>query len=285
MFSFQDIKEQPFKYFSIYRKRISNMRRFIYKELSQFSIGTELSIFIGTEKDNFTQIFLNQVYKIKKTRIKLIAVEEGSGFYRSEKFKDKLKQIFYRLFTPVLFNEKLEYHRQLGTDNRINEIYARLPELIPQHKNSHKIKYHRYNLGRPPDSGKAIVGGILIFSFPNKNYPITDIQKREILEDLIKSLSQGQPVYIKPHPREDLNVISSLENVVVLDKNYSGEEIEYFDYSRIINFSSSIVIDLLSSGYPSGRIYTINLDDSNLSFFKQTNYIDISQIKNIAVED
>lgn len=277
-FSLDNLKKSPFKYVHLYRKEFKKIRNFVNGLLKDFSLNKMLKIHIGTDKDNFTQIFLNYIYGIKNIKKELIAVEEGSGFYRKERNKDKFMAALYAFMTPILFSEKIRYHKQLGTDNRINKVYARLPESIPKSKNSKKREYLSYSLKSTKEFDASKASGVLIFSFPNRNYSVSDQEQIEVLQILVDRLGKNQKVWLKPHPREPLDVVNAVKNVILLNQTNSGEDLDYFQYRKIVNFNSSIVIDLLESGYPKERIYTINLDDSDISFFEETNYIGFDEI-------
>ena len=70
------------------------------------SCATEnIKLVLGTEKDTFTQVFLNELYKTCQNA-ELIFVEEGIGYYKKEP-KFSLKPI-YSILTPVLFSQKIQ---------------------------------------------------------------------------------------------------------------------------------------------------------------------------------
>lgn len=281
LFSIQALKKNPIKNLILYRNVIKEIRAFCKERIRTFDFAEKVKVIIGTDKDNFTQIFLNHLYREKHLDIELIAVEEGSGFYREEDTRDWVKTKLYGLLTPVLFGERIVYHKQLGTDKRIDKVFARLPEYLPKNPHSANVEYSKYNFTEIREFNPSQANGVLIFSFPNKNYPVNDTQQIEMIETIMERLGKGKEVFIKPHPRESLEVVNAIKGATVIDQSKSGEELDYFRFEKIINFNSSIVIDLLGSGYPKERIYTINLDDSNISFFKETNYINITDIKRI----
>ena len=280
-FSIDALKKEPFKYIPFYRNEFKKIRVYILKKLESYDFSDKLKIIIGTDKDNFTQIFLNILYAINNLNIELSAIEEGSGFYRKEKIKDKLLSTIYKLLTPILFSEKIQYHKQLGTDKRIDKVYARIPESIPKNSSSNKVSYIKYSLNTKRIFDEKLAKDILIFSFPNRNYNINDKQQIKILQNLVNRLGKGEKVMIKPHPREPLHVVSAITNAHIINQLSSGEDLDYFKFKKIINFNSSVVIDLLSSGYQKERIYTINLDNSDIAFFEETHYINIKDINKI----
>ena len=80
-FSVYDLKKN-FLIIKTYRGFIKNIKRLCNRVLDEFDFKDSFIINIGTDRDIFTQIFLNIIYKKhRKKKIKLIAFEEGIGFY------------------------------------------------------------------------------------------------------------------------------------------------------------------------------------------------------------
>ena len=87
------------------------------------------------------------------------------------------------------------------------------------------------------------------------------------------------------HPREDKfdeSLMKAKFNWTFLDGQYPLDTLNYFDFKYIINFNSSIIMDILSSAYPPKKIITISLYDklSIASLYKQTTYINIKSLMN-----
>lgn len=277
-FSLNDILKKPFKSVIDYRNFFKEIKTFIISFFQNNSLDKNINIVLGTEKDNFTQVFISYIYKQKNIKKKLIAVEEGLGYYVDENFKDKLISFAYFLLTPILFNQPISYHKQLGRHKKINDVYLRLPELIKQSK---RINYFKFDLANKSNSfPKGLKKGkVLIFSFPNADYGLNEERKLDVIKSIITKF-ENRHIIIKPHPREQTNVFKKLNgDIKVLIKGAIGEEINYFDYEFIVNFSSSIIIDILSTGYPSERIYTIGLKRINFSLLKKTNYVEANKLK------
>ena len=283
-FSFIELKKSPLKNIIAYRNQINTIKSYVGQFIGQNEIGDQLQVVIGTDKDIFTQILLNKLYKLSHTEITLHAVEEGLGYYIKEDRKDKIKALVYRILAPVLFGEKIIYHRQLGTDYRINKLYVRLPQMLPKHKNLigkeiSQLKLHESAPAHPPTTNK-----VLIFSFPNEDYDINSNNKKEIYKALLSQLV-GRDIVVKPHPREAIDVFENFPEVDILDKSKVGEDLDYFQFEMIINFSSSVIIDILSRGYPVDRIFTIAITPIRFAFFEQTNCLGLADIKDYRFEN
>ena len=282
-FSFIDLKKSPFRNFKAYKKEIKNIENYVRHFIQTNTFDANLNIVLGTDKDNFTQILLNLIFKEKSFNVVLHAVEEGLGYYVKESGADRFKAFVYKVLTPVLFGQRLLYHRQLGTDPRINKLYVRLPDMLPKHKGLRgkditELAQEYSEPGNPSGSNK-----VLIFSFPNKDYDIDADRKKEIYQTLLMKLD-GKQIYVKPHPREETDVFDQFTDVHVLDKTSIGEELDYFQYGAIINFSSSVIIDILHREYPAERIFTIAITPIRFSFFEKTHCIKLEDLNSYNFE-
>ena len=86
---------------------------------------------MGTDKDVFTQLLLNDLFKNGSNR-KLTLVDEGIGYYVKAARKDKIISVVYGFLTPMFFGSKLLYIKQLGVHPKIKTIYLRAPELLKE---------------------------------------------------------------------------------------------------------------------------------------------------------
>jgi len=233
---------------------------------------------------------LNDLYKSSSVK-KLTVVDEGIGFYVNKNIKDELLSLTYRLLTPVFFGSKLYYIKRLGVYPKIDTIYLRTPELLKNKNN--KISYIQFSLNNQIEESLEIPkGNVLLFSFPDQNYQIQKGLKNKIIKEIAYYLNEnGKKLIIKPHPRENLNelkaFLSNINNIQILDNNFSGEELDYFDYEIIVNFFSSIILDLIDRKYPNKRIFTIgftkkpeiclgeNLKYCSINNFSATDFINL----------
>lgn len=287
-FKFSRKKLLNYKFYQESKKAIARIRYEINNLEIRYRLGKKINIYIGSEKDIFTQMFLNTPFIAARLE-DLIAVEEGLGYYKYDpSIKIKFIKLAYKYLTPLLFKQKLNFIYTLGVDPRINKVYARLPDMLPIKSN--EVTYRSIEKSVSPADKKDTINSrkILIFSFPNQDYGVDEEEKVKIFETLINSLKE-KTIVIKPHPREDadfFNKFAHYENIQVLNKDKTGESLDYFEYQKIINFSSSIIIDILTAGYPTKLVYTIFMkENSKLAFFNKTSCIKLSELYNFNFEN
>jgi hypothetical protein len=276
-FSLIELRKNPFIKIQEYRKRITSIRKYLNPFVHEFQAWEELNVVIGTEKDNFTQVFLNILYEREKLRKQLFAVEEGLGYYIREGWSDHLKSLAYRLFTPIIFGERLNYHKQLGTDSRIDFRYVRLPELVPKYRGRKLPNLRAVDIPRNTFHKQPLSGKVLVFSFVNGDFGIDDEKKYKVFESLIGRL-EGKQVFIKPHPRESVDVFDRFQGIKVFAKGKPGESFDYFQYEQIVNFTSSVIIDILARGYPPKNIVTVEMRKTGLPFFEETQILKLREL-------
>lgn len=286
-FNRKKLFNSPFNSFNKTKQNVFDIRAFVLKELSNFDLNKQCDLTICTDKDVFTQVLINKLQGLNKLR-NLNCIEEGSGFYALTNFKDLLISFIYKTLTPLLFGEKLYFIRQLGTHSRINNIYLRHLDLLPK-KNSN-ANYHSFEItdeiidrGTPKNNNRY-----LFFSFPEADYGFDKNYKLNFLLALNQKLNQlNKILIIKPHPRENIKQIESellkTGNIEILDKTQSGEKIDYLDYEFIINYSSSIIFDILEKKYPIKRLLTIG--HSKAPLFNIKNELKYRQVSKLSLID
>ena len=76
--------------------------------------------------------------------------------------------------------------------------------------------------------------------------------------------------------------LESFENITFLDKRHPGEDICYFDYELIINFFSSIILDIIEKNYPKSNILTVGVwGKPRVSFDTELKYYNIRKFKKL----
>lgn len=271
-----------FKTVKNYRHQVKILQQFCDKLLVNKTFDENVTINIGTDRDVFTQIFLNKIYESKDLKPSLHAFDEGLGFYDTKRLTDKIKKIIYPLLSPILFNEKLKFYKPMGQDSRIDKVYCRFPELIS--KNGHSI-YEKIHTRENNCTGtyNKLSNKTLVFSFPNQDLNIKEELKIEWIS-AIQELVKTEQIYVKFHPREirpDPNTWPEVKNWTLIE-DITMDHINYFDYKYIANFNSSIVMDLLASGYPADKIITIDFGSKvNISsLYNSTVKLKPNELKN-----
>ena len=281
-FSFNDLKRKPFQKIKEYRKAIAELQDRIKKDFEKLKLADQLKVIIGTDKDIYTQLLLGHLHSSEYSvqDIKVSAVEEGLGYYVNETRSDQFKRLLYQCLTPLLFGTRLYYYRQLGTDHRIDELYVRLPEALPRRRKANEVPVHKIkDSGHDPVLKETVNSkAVLIFSFPNQDFAISDQEKKEIFLALLSKFPEAS-ITVKPHPRESTEVFEEFEKIKVMPGSMVGEKLDYFQFGTIVNFASSIIIDILQKNYPVDRIYTVFINPVGLSFFQNTKCIKLKDLK------
>lgn len=264
--------------FKNYEKSIENISSLIqYK----------LDLYIGSDKDLFTQIL---VQKLKTQFITIHAFDEGSSFYIDTSVVDRMKGVLFNLSSKFLWGYNFKYIRTMGSSNWINIIYARMPSLI-KNKRAKTLKISNKK-GTP--NTKCQSDKILFISSPLSEYNLIkkDIELKKY-NQIISFFSKSQDVEIKLHPKESINKFNSTingnANVSIVGKNNIAENINFFNYNKIINFGSSVVIDILSINYPPKDILTFHITNrmklpgfysitALIKFIKTDNFEEISTV-------
>lgn len=269
-FSRERLFRQPLKYLKITRDNVKEAKGSIELLNSKFNFSKDLEIYLGTDKDVFTQLFLNDLFKNGPLR-KLTLIDEGLGYYIKPATKDKILSVVYRFLTPMFFGSQLLYIRQLGTHPRINDVYLRAPELLKE--KSDKINYIRFNLESQINMFPGMGSNkVLLFSFPNQDYNLSTTFKINIIKDIALHLKKfNKELVIKPHPRENTSeleeLLFGLDNIQILNHTIQGESLNYFEYELILNFFSSIIIDLIDKKFPNEKILTIGFTKTPIIHF------------------
>lgn len=256
-FSRKKIFTAPLEFVKPFRKKIKAIITEIVELNSMYLFETGMECYFGSDKDIFTQIFLD---KLKPKLTKVTVVDEGLGFYLRLSIKDKFIAFLYSLITPVLFGQRLYYIKRLGVLPLINIVYVRDKNLLP--KLIKDKEYKEFRLKNMQTKRAVEFGKILFFSFPEQDFVIDPKEKAQIHLSVANFLAQyGRRLVIKPHPRENTeylkNALKGIHNISILEGNQLGEELDYFEYEIIINVFSSMILDLIESFYPKQRILTL----------------------------
>lgn len=269
-FSREQLFRQPFKYLKATRDNVKEAKNSIDVLHNKFDFASDLEIYLGTDKDVFTQLFLNNLFKNRSNR-KLTLVDEGIGYYLKPSLKDKILSVLYRFLTPVFFGSRIFYIKQLGTYPKVKTIYLRAPQLLEVKRSD--INYIQFNLESQINMFPEMEGNkVLLYSFPNQDYNLSPTVKVAIIKDIALYLKQFNKVLvIKPHPRENTSELEIMlfgnNNIQILNHTIPGEALNYFEYDFIINFFSSIIIDLIDKQFPKDKILTIGFTKKPIIYF------------------
>ena len=282
-FSIFNLLENPFKQVIQVRKYFANLNEIINDLESKYLLKNGFNLFIGSDKDHFTQLFINKHIGFKNKN-RLIAIEEGTGYYIRENVLDYIYSFIYPIFSFLIYGNKINYIRCLGKDKRIDDLYLRFPDLVPN--KSSKILYKKIPNDNFKINLKTKRSDVLFFSFPEQDYNQNFVFKKKLYTYIIKNyLNPNELLFIKPHPRENLldlkKLVEETSKIRLIDKNILGEDLKFEKYKKIVNFSSSIIFHLFNINFPMNDIITIGFKKRpNISIFNSTVYLKYSSIIN-----
>lgn len=252
------------------------------KQINQVLVKEKkYNLIIGQDKDIFIQIIINQLISSKRKN-EIIAVDEGTAFYReNSKIKYPVMKFFYKLLSPLIFKNEIRYVERLGTTPELDKVYVRFHEELKRSTKS-SIQYFQI-----PSKGKTVdlkrikeSKKVLILTGPlSEDNILSSEQEQNILSALISTIPQSTEIHIKQHPRESeekLKRHKESENLKILSKKEVAETLNFEDYTLIIHYCSSVIMDLYLIRYPLNHVVTLNpfTEKINLKFlFDQTNHI------------
>lgn len=257
-----NVFKSPLSTYLEYRRYIKYSQKLSLSILKRLQTKSKIEIIIGSEKDLFTQVFLQQVFKKRKAN--LIFFEDGMGFYyRPPKFR--LSTILYPLITPILFGCRINKVYVFGKDKRASKVYCRYPEHITKSTNveyvKFKMKSEAYN--PPKKSNKAIV-----FTTPPQDFQLSEKNSITLIKKIANEiLNSFEKIEIKPHPRDlsNYNKLAS-DNIKIIKKNKSAEKLNFNEFSTVIHFNSTLIIHLLEINFPKDKIISIITPKSKNTF-------------------
>ncbi|MGW9684607.1 polysialyltransferase family glycosyltransferase [Flagellimonas sp. 2504JD1-5] len=256
-FSRRRIFSSPLQFVKPFRDNIQKIDKEIKALELKYCFQYGIQWFFGSDKDIFTQLLLQ---RLNSKLGKVIAIDEGLGFYLFLSYKDRLISFLYWLMTPILFGRRLYYVKRLGTIRAIDTVYLRHKELLPRTKKG--VDYREFSLKSKQNHRNIVKGKVLFFSYAEQDFMLDPKKKIETHRELAALLREtGRELIIKPHPREDSGFLreglKNESNLTILESNQMGEDLDYFAHELIINVFSSLIFDLLDSNYPKNRIITL----------------------------
>ncbi|MFY0626330.1 MAG: hypothetical protein JXR07_08555 [Reichenbachiella sp.] len=251
--SFQDVLLNPFSIWRV-RKEIKNTRLFFEKDLKLF-LKKSVNLVVFSFHGILPQLLqLELKYKTDQ----LIEIEEGLAFYYSFNIKDQIMAFLYPIISSLFLGFKCNYRGLTGRNPHVTKVYARFPDLLP--KKFNHIEYQKIKNKRDFHANTGGSNKVLIFTSPYSEYRMVDKEiELSTIKEAIRICQKYSKIDIKTHPKESKDKYGTKNKAInFLDSNEVGEEIDFFKYSFIIHFGSSIILDLISANYPSNRIIMID---------------------------
>lgn len=195
---------------------------------------------------------------------RVIAVDEGVGYYVRPHWSRFFWRPVYTLLSPLVVGVRYDHVPVLGFWRPVTEIWLRWPEMVVVRRAD--VTYRQISQERPQadrSNGVALHRNhVLLISSPlTTDRVLRASAEQQILRKLVEGvLAAGYELTIKPHPRDPAGKFagfSGLDRTTVLDCSRSAEDLDYWSYDLILNFGSSVVMDVLAAGYPADRIITL----------------------------
>lgn len=259
--SFSNLMKKPFSEIAKHRKMVQMLRGYLKQISDQLRHSSHL--IIGSDKDIFTQLLFHWLRK-NNPSCRVVAIDEGSGYYKQDQLKDRLMTVAYRVVTPILFGMRYQYIGKLAQHQAIDEVYARYVDMIPS--KSAKFDYHQILAKKVESNIFNPSQDLLLFTSPLSEDHHCDLEKeRDILDQLFAFFQEkSMRVSVKPHPREKEGKYENYlgEKVHLIDGAIPAEDLNVMDFIRIMHFGSSIILDLDQRGYPLERVITLDMEYS-----------------------
>lgn len=259
-FSKSLFKKNPLKFIFYVRKEIKRLKFFIEKNILKELKIDECNLFIFNEKDIFCQILVRICRKYKLS-VSLASVDEGIAHYRRKIFVDNIIDLFYKIFGVLFLRFPLKFVAGFGRTFPIT--YLRFPELLEDRKGYGRIikmKIHPIS-NMVFENSFMSNSSVLILTSPlsEDNY-LGKGKEIKILNCIIRVLKKyGFKISIKPHPRENIAKFQLLNYDTLIGGNVLFEDIEIKNFKYILNFGSSIVLNLYERGFPLSNVITYKI--------------------------
>lgn len=268
----------PYKIVDIRKKeflkfwQVRRVGKLIEDSLSKYSLDQVDELVLGTDKGIYAQFLIDSL-KRRSPNLKVVMVDEGTGFYSSKSFRDTVYECIYPVITYILYGKKVESVNPIGSSSYVDISYIRNIERLGYRRES--IEYRKFSL-RQTKLDIAVGNGknILFFTIPLGFKQIDDQRKCEILEEILDfCLSHNVRLWIKPHPRENLDYLEKYDKNLfeIIPNHIPGDNIPFEKFDSILNINSSVVISIVEANYPMNRVITLDIPElEGRDFFRST---------------
>lgn len=277
--SFKNINSTKFWEISRKIKRIGNWLADIFTD---YNLSETTEFISGSDKEVICQMIINRL--TKKVTSQVTVIDEGIGMYACLDRHHRLKNFIYKSASCLIFGEKIEFVKPIGSNSSTDKIYLRNPSMLC-HRSKSKV-YSQFELKKNTINIQTSIGkNVLIFTSPQDMNLISAHDIFAVISKISESMdSKNMRVFIKPHPREDTDYSNYFkrDNIQIIDKKICGDNLNFSQFDLIVHFQSSTVIEVLASGFPPDKIITIKYFKSKGldQFFENTISYSISEFLN-----
>lgn len=280
-----NVVRNPLRQLRHYRSMVHANRKFINNVLMDVDTSKPTKLIICNDRDFLSQ---TAIWLVKKrvTSFSVTAVDEGTGFYIKETFKDEALKFLYNIISKPILGFKYRFIEQYGTHPEISEVFVRYPALLPSRKSS-----IRYSKIMAHDSTKRfrikmMKPSILVFGTVLSEEGFCSAEEESSFYSALGTYlaAKGYGLAIKHHPRENIEKQKTIEAMLhnisklefqIIPSPVHGEEIDCSNQYRIINFGSSVMLSILETGYPATQVITLRLRNAAfpIHIFRKTHIV------------
>ncbi len=264
------------KEYLIFHKAVNSFKQLLKMTFSKIAYNHYL-IYSGTDKHIFDQCLFFTISQIK-TNQTIHIFDEGVGCYLDKNPKSGLYNWIFSSISHLIFGVPFIRIDKLGSHPSTNTIFARFPDII----NREPAKSYYPILGTNKleiNYGPYII--ILTSPFFEEG-AMTTLEYESLLKTIIHVIRQNDvlsnwKIFIKPHPREGLEVLKSLPVEQILPSE-AIENMQKIQIGLVIGFDTSAFIELIGSGVSKDRI--VNISPFKNSIIKDILKVNTIQYKN-----
>lgn len=264
-----DLLLHPLESFMAYRNVVLANFDFLNPIFQSIDFSKSTELVICNDRDFLAQISI-ELLERKINNFSITAVDEGTGFYVKENLKHKLMKLLYKVISKPLLGFQYRYMEQYGTHPKISTVYIRYPDLLP-----YRCKHINYvTMAEQNITDKHIIHfnrpAILLFStLLSEEGFVSESGEMDFYRSFSAHLTErGYGLVIKHHPREKTEKLAKIGEILaenkslefkIIDKEVQGEQIDVSKFDWVVNFGSSVILNILSSGFQPQKIITLKL--------------------------
>ena len=190
----------------------------------------------------------NQLFLKNNSKATRILIEEGIGLYDMgvlDRFRSIIKKIFFSIFC---FKNVSFKHYEQGANKYHDYLLCRIPEILPENKkNTNVLKYDVIESSLEQKVTESENRKILYLgSNMCKMGWMKEDDERKLFEAVFFNLiNDGYKIYIKPHPREEIEKYQRYSNIEIIQSDEPAEIIgKKLDPVATFSIASSGILNL-----------------------------------------
>lgn len=209
----------------------------LQKQIKGFSKQIR-NIIVFNDVDPETQWLLNRITHVGE----IILIEEGIGLYRKI---HKKNDILFRIFGKLFFGWEFVNVEQIGELKKIDKIICRFPDKLTEVQKRKKIELQEekcFDRVRENMNINYLEGQNWFIGQPVVEDGVMSIER--FMKIIFRLSNMKKSLIVKPHPRENLEKYSRIENIEIIHDNTIPIELlldNCQDYRFYTLYSSAII--------------------------------------------